>query len=77
MSHPLQRFSGDELYATFCKGKETRRRGRKRGHATDEGDNSDVEGRNVRARLEDEEQVGRGGSVQPMNADDFMQDVRT
>lgn len=72
--HPLQRFSGDELYTTLCD--ETIKKGKKRSHVSAEDSDSDSEGRRVRAREEDEEQVGRGDSVQPLNADNIMQDVR-
>ncbi|PIG83762.1 Rad21/Rec8 N terminal domain protein [Aspergillus arachidicola] len=68
--HPLQQFSGEELYAAL--NPTSRHKGRKRSrHPSDESE-ADSDVRRVRAREKYEEQVGRGGVV---DGYDIWQDV--
>ena len=73
MPHPLQCFSGDELYGSLCGG--TLKGSRKRRRVPDEVHDTDSE-RRVRGREQEEEHVGRGGGIQSSNARNAMQDVR-
>lgn len=68
--HPLQQFSGEELYAALDP--TARRKGRKRSRLLSDESEADFDVRRVRAREENEEQVGRGGVV---DNDDIWQDV--
>lgn len=62
MAHPLQVFSGDELYAALHP--QEKRKARKRARRSDDNESdSDEDSRRVRARGESEEQIGRGGHV--------------
>ena len=56
---PLNMFAGDQLM-TALTGIEPTTRGRKRSHTGDEAGDSDSEGRRVRAREDDDDQIGRG-----------------
>lgn len=67
--HPLSIFSGEELYATLHP--ETHK-GKKRSHSSDGENDPESEGRRVRRREDEEDQVGRG----LLQDDDVMQDVR-
>ena len=59
MPHPLQVFSGDELCAAL--NPQEKRKARKRARRADDEENeSDEEGRRVRAKGESEDQIGRG-----------------
>ncbi|KAE8168092.1 hypothetical protein BDV40DRAFT_295208 [Aspergillus tamarii] len=68
--HPLQQFSGEELYAALDP--TARRKGRKRSRLLSDESEADFDVRRVRAREENEEQVGRGGVV---DNDDIWQDI--
>lgn len=65
MLHPLHVFCGDELLASLKpEPKKSKQKTKKRGRLTDEGGDesgSDSDGRRVRARGENEEQIGRRG----------------
>ncbi|KAE8422429.1 hypothetical protein BDV36DRAFT_291258 [Aspergillus pseudocaelatus] len=68
--HPLQQFSGEGLYAAL--NPTARRKGLRRSRLLRDDSEADFDVRCVRAREENEEQVGRGGVV---DNDDIWQDI--
>ena len=66
---PLNMFAGDQLM-TALTGIEPPTRGRKRSRTGDEAGDSDSEGRRVRARQDDDNQIGRGDEQMGLGGED-------
>jgi meiotic recombination protein REC8 len=60
LDHPLRQAFGGQALFDLLLGKESSPVGKKRGHASDEDNEDDEEGRRVRPRSDDEPELGRG-----------------